>query len=155
MVRWFASVLLCLAAMAWAPERATAGSGKQACDPDPGITLPAGFCATVFADHLGVARHMVVSGSGDLYVALESRAHGGGIVVLRDTDGDGKADLERWFGDDGGTGIGLHAGYLFRHRHRGAALRAEAGPGPAGRGARTGGERLPDTVRALSQEHRL
>lgn len=107
-----------------------AGDTKPYCAPDPGITLPAGFCATVFADHLGVARHMVVSGSGDLYVALESRAHGGGIAVLRDTDGDGRADLQRWFGDDGGTGIGLHAGYLYFATDT-AVLRFALKPGQA------------------------
>src|SRR5919202_6888601 len=33
-----------------------------------GITLPPGFCATVFADSLGHARHIVVAPNGDVYV---------------------------------------------------------------------------------------
>ena len=35
------------------------------------ITLPPGFCASVFADEIGVARHFVVTSTGDVYVALE------------------------------------------------------------------------------------
>lgn len=78
-----------------------------------GITLPAGFCATVFADDLGVARHMAVNNNGDVYVALQSPHHGGGIVALRDTTGDGHADTVKYFGETGGTGIGIHDGYLY------------------------------------------
>ena len=33
-----------------------------------GITLPPGFCATVFADNLGHARHMAFGPDGVLYV---------------------------------------------------------------------------------------
>src|ERR1700690_3337571 len=33
-----------------------------------GLTLPSGFCATVFADHIGHARHMVVGPGGVVYV---------------------------------------------------------------------------------------
>ncbi len=33
-----------------------------------GLKLPAGFCATVFADGIGHARHMVVAPSGVVYV---------------------------------------------------------------------------------------
>jgi glucose/arabinose dehydrogenase len=41
----------------------------QACpNDDSGLTLPPGFCATVFADDIGHARHMVVAPSGVLYV---------------------------------------------------------------------------------------
>lgn len=84
------------------------------CDPTNGdIALPGGFCATVFADNLGVARHMVVNRNGDVYVALARRNHGGGIAALRDTRGNGHADEIRYFGAAGGTGIGIHAGYLY------------------------------------------
>ena len=39
------------------------------CAPDNGgITLPAGFCATVFADGIGHARNLVVSAQGVVYV---------------------------------------------------------------------------------------
>ncbi|MGH8378337.1 MAG: PQQ-dependent sugar dehydrogenase, partial [Gammaproteobacteria bacterium] len=78
-----------------------------------GITLPPGFCATVFADNLGTARHIAVNSNGDVYVALLSPEHGGGIVALRDTNGDGHANLVKYFGKDGGTGIGIHDSYLY------------------------------------------
>lgn len=104
----FALTLLALAA------QAAAAPAKLPCDTDiGGITLPAGFCATVFADNLGVARHMAMDKESDLYVALESPIHGGGIVMLRDNNGDGHADQVRYFGSTGGTGIGLHGGYLY------------------------------------------
>ncbi len=84
------------------------------CDPNNGgISLPAGFCATVFADDLGVARHMVVNGNGDVYVALQSPHAGGGIVALRDSTGDGHADIIKYFGTESGTGISIHNGYLY------------------------------------------
>ena len=42
---------------------------SQPCAPDNGgITLPQGFCATVFADNVGHARHMAVAPNGVLYV---------------------------------------------------------------------------------------
>ena len=84
------------------------------CDPNNGgIMLPAGFCATVFADDLGVARHMVVNSNGDVYVALQTMHDGGGIVALRDTTGDGHADVVKYLGAESGTGIGIHDGYLY------------------------------------------
>lgn len=84
------------------------------CDKDiGGITLAPGFCATVFADNLGVARHMAVDTAGDVYVALEERVNGAGIVALRDSDGRGHADQIKYFGDQGGSGMALHGGYLY------------------------------------------
>ena len=42
---------------------------SQGCpNDDSGLKLPAGFCATVFADEIGHARHMVVAPSGVVYV---------------------------------------------------------------------------------------
>ncbi|GAA4300572.1 PQQ-dependent sugar dehydrogenase [Compostibacter hankyongensis] len=78
-----------------------------------GITLPEGFKAIVVADNIGKARHLVVRDNGDVYIALNSPNHGGGIAALRDTDGDGKADVVRYFGESHGTGIGIHNGYLY------------------------------------------
>ncbi|HEX6560280.1 MAG TPA: PQQ-dependent sugar dehydrogenase [Longimicrobiales bacterium] len=79
-----------------------------------GLTLPAGFCATVFADHVEGARHMVVAPNGDVFVATtNSRAGRGGIVALRDTTGDGVADVRVKFGANGGSGIALRATSLY------------------------------------------
>src|SRR5437763_465141 len=51
------------------------------CAPDNGgITLPKGFCATVFADSLARPRHLTVAPNGDVFVALQS----GGVIALRD-----------------------------------------------------------------------
>jgi hypothetical protein len=75
-----------------------------ACAPDnAGLTLPAGFCATVFVDSVGGARHVAVAANGDVFVALSTpgRLKAGdetgqgaraGVVALRDTNGDGRAD---------------------------------------------------------------
>src|SRR2546422_6379136 len=103
-----------------------------ACDPDNGgVTLPDGFCAVVVADQVGAPRHLVVTPTGDLFVALESGRMGrGGILALRDTTGDGKADVRESFGTQGGTGIALGRGGLYfstastvyRYRMRAAGL---------------------------------
>src|SRR3989475_5991043 len=83
-----------------------------ACDPDNGgITLPAGFCAVVVADQVGAPRHLAVAPNGDVFVALQSRP--GGVLALRDTTGDGKADITERFGSEGGTGIALGKGVLY------------------------------------------
>src|SRR6202034_3152260 len=42
---------------------------------DSGLKLPAGFCATVFAEGIGHARHLVVGPSGVLYVNTWSGAY--------------------------------------------------------------------------------
>jgi glucose/arabinose dehydrogenase len=87
----------------------------EQCDPDDGgLTLPDGYCATVFADTLGPTRHLAVRDNGDVYAALRSPVNGSGMVALRDTDGDAAADRIEYFGEDtGGTGIGLHDGHLY------------------------------------------
>jgi glucose/arabinose dehydrogenase len=75
---------------------------------DAGISLPEGFCATVFADGVGHARHMAVSPSGVVFVALADGTDDdlkGGVVALRDDDDDGIADTSETFGDAGGNGI--------------------------------------------------
>jgi len=92
-----------------------------------GISVPHGFCATIFADKLGHARHLVVAQNGVVYVNTWSGAYyktsapltDGFLVALQDTDGDGRADVTMRFGETpvngghGGTGIGLHRGKLF------------------------------------------
>jgi len=75
--------------------------------------LPAGFCATVFADGLGIARDIAADGNGDVYVALQKPSHGGGIAALRSSHADGHADVIKYFGEEGGSGIAIHAGYLY------------------------------------------
>jgi glucose/arabinose dehydrogenase/mono/diheme cytochrome c family protein len=92
-----------------------------------GITLPPGFCATVFADNIGHARHLVVASNGVVYVNTWSGRYygnkpphpGGFLVALEDTTGSGQADVVVRFGPDagsgnaGGTGIALYNGALY------------------------------------------
>lgn len=106
LVLWLA---LCGEAAAQAPAPA------PDCDADDGgLTLPRGFCALVVADDIGRARHLAVAKNGDIYVALRGgRDGGGGIAALRDTTGDGRADVVVRFGSRGGTGIALREGYLY------------------------------------------
>ena len=96
------------------------GQSKIACDADNGgITLPQGFCALVVATDVGTARHMAVAPNGDLYVATQTRGArggpqtGGGVVALRDTNGDGKFDVREQIGSGSTTGVGLRNGYLY------------------------------------------
>ncbi len=86
-----------------------------ACDEDNGgITLADGFCALVAHEGVGPARHIAVAPNGDVYVALRDQQQApGGIVALRDTDGNGRLDRMERFGHIGGTGIALHDGALY------------------------------------------
>ncbi|MEZ4826624.1 MAG: PQQ-dependent sugar dehydrogenase [Bacteroidia bacterium] len=90
-------------------------------DPDNGgLVLASGFDALVVADSIGHARHLAVNDNGDIYVKLSSSdSLRGGNVALRDTTGDGKADIIRNFGGIGtqrghyGTAMVIHNGYLY------------------------------------------
>lgn len=97
-----------------APRSPVRHAALPPCDPDNGgITLPAGFCALVVADRVGAARHLAVAPNGDLFVAIESRGGQGGVLALRDTTGDGKADVTQRFGAEGGTGIALRGNAVY------------------------------------------
>ena len=89
------------------------GAATPACDPgNGGIKLPDGFCAFVAADGIGEARHLVVAPNGDVYVAIMGRTKGG-VVALRDKDGDGRLETKETFGEASSTGIDLRNGYLY------------------------------------------
>jgi glucose/arabinose dehydrogenase len=75
---------------------------------DPSIKLPPGFCATIFSDSAGPARHLVVRKNGDVIVGiLDQRRSTGGVLMLRDTDKDGHANAEARFGESGVHGVVL------------------------------------------------
>src|ERR1700685_698323 len=108
--------LFCVAGFALLSSMDSAQS--QSCpNDDAGLKLPRGFCATVFADSIGHARHLVVSPSGLVYVNTWSGRYygndaphpGGFLVALQDKNGAGKADVIQRFGEtvqtggDGGT----------------------------------------------------
>jgi len=94
-------------------------------DRDDGtIKLPPGFRAVVVADDLGPLRFMTVASNGDVYV--KTRAVG--IIALRDTNGDGRAEMRAAFGSGGGTGIAIRDGYLY-HSTSTSVLRYKVAPG--------------------------
>src|SRR5581483_6854636 len=73
----------------------TVTSDAAACADDAGLKLPAGFCASIFADDLGHVRHMVAAPNGVLYVNTWSGRYyansppppGGFLIALEDTGG--------------------------------------------------------------------
>ena len=107
------------------PAKAPAAAAKAAgCEGDNGgISLPPGFCATVFADNLGRVRHLSVAPNGVVYVnSMAGRGaapDGGWLIALQDRDGDGKADVTTRFGETGaegskgGTGIFVRKGFVY------------------------------------------
>jgi glucose/arabinose dehydrogenase/mono/diheme cytochrome c family protein len=114
-------------ASAQAAPAAARSAAASCAENDSGLKLPPGFCATIFADGIGHARHLVVAPNGVVYVNTWSGRYygndkppaGGFLVALQDTTGAGKADVIRRFGETvqsggaGGTGIGLYQGKLF------------------------------------------
>lgn len=104
-------------------------AGRAACASDnTGLTLPPGFCATIFADGIGHVRHLVVASNGVVYVNTWSGSYfppnqplpaGGFLVALQDKTGSGKADVIERFGETpatggaGGTGIALYDGSIY------------------------------------------
>jgi glucose/arabinose dehydrogenase/mono/diheme cytochrome c family protein len=100
---------------------------RECADNDTGLKLPPGFCASIFADGVGHARHLVVAPNGVVYVNTWSgsyygndKPHAGGfLVALQDTTGKGRANVNQRFGETvqsggaGGTGVALYQGALF------------------------------------------
>ena len=97
---------------------------------DSGLKLPAGFCATIFANGVGHARHLAVAPNGVVYVNTwsgryygnDKPPHAGGFLV--DLQGPATVAQERptstgvsgetvQSGGAGGAGIGLYKGGLF------------------------------------------
>lgn len=86
---------------------ATAAVAQSAQNGD-GIELPAGFTATVVHEGLGTGRHLAVAANGDIYLGGRN-----GLVALRDTNGDGKVDETRSFGDVKGTEVVIFGDWLY------------------------------------------
>jgi glucose/arabinose dehydrogenase len=110
----------------------SAGGSTSSASRDPscasdngGITLPDGFCAGVFADTIGHARHVAVAPNGDLFIALEYHAPRdtsrksaqvqASALALRDANHDGRADTMVYIGkgEKGGTGIALADSFVY------------------------------------------
>jgi glucose/arabinose dehydrogenase len=121
------AMLLVSASPSAAQDVGRTAAGERCPGDNGGITLPLGFCATVFADNIGHARQMVVAPNGVVYVNTWSGAYyrndtppaGGFLLALQDTTGDGRADAVVRFGPSaesgnaGGTGISLYNGALY------------------------------------------
>jgi glucose/arabinose dehydrogenase len=113
-----------------ADSTTAAAAGQPAAD--PGVTFAPGFTGSIFADSLGLARHVAVAPEGDVYINTWRSPYdtarrippGGFIVALRDSNRDGRADVIERFGQTseeggrGGTGIAVYHGAVY----------AEAGP---------------------------
>lgn len=78
-----------------------------------GIKLATGFGAVTVIDSVGKARHLVVTAKGDILVKLSRLNQNGGIALLKDANGDGKADQTSYFGNYTGTGMEIANGYLY------------------------------------------
>jgi glucose/arabinose dehydrogenase len=116
---------------AFAPAAAQNAQANTCAGDNSGITLPPGFCATVFADNLGHVRHMAVAPNGVLYVNAWSGRYyhndtpppGGFLVALKDSKGDGHADVIERFGagvpqgSAGGTGIAYYNGAIYAEQN--------------------------------------
>jgi glucose/arabinose dehydrogenase len=101
------------------PARATVASP---CSDNAEIVLPQGFCATTFADSLGRARYLAVADNGDVYVSIEGTrptppgrpvTPSPAFIALRDTNGDGRADVIDSIGTRGNTGIAIYNGFIY------------------------------------------
>jgi glucose/arabinose dehydrogenase len=95
---------------ATAQNPSSAGARPQPCM--SGLQLPDGFCATLFADSVRGVRHIAIAPNGDVFVNVQGNSSPG-ILALRDTNRDGKADVRQRYPGAGGTGIGLADNYLY------------------------------------------
>lgn len=99
-----------------------------------GLELPPGFRALVVADSLVAGRKVgknndqlrfiAVRPNGDLYAKTVQ----GGILALRDNDGDGRFEEKHEFGTGGGTGIAVQGDWLY-HSTNDAVYRYKLTPG--------------------------
>ena len=112
--------LLALLAVAGFTQRATKNGLPIQTSENGGLFLPDGFEATVVVDSLdGRARHIAVTDNGDIYVKTRfARNKGESVIALRDTNGDGRADMIGKFGGLGneqnyGTAMRIYNGHLY------------------------------------------
>jgi glucose/arabinose dehydrogenase len=89
--------------------------GPPCADDDGEISLLPGFCAAVVADNVGAARHLTVTPSGDVYIALlDTETEPGGLLALRDGNDDGRADeIHRVYDGAEGSGVAWKDGQLY------------------------------------------
>ena len=80
---------------------AGAAGGETLCDADDaGLKLADGYCARLFADGAGAVRNLAVAADGSVFATRRDKEEPAGLV-LRDDDGDGRADRREAFAPDG------------------------------------------------------
>ncbi len=79
---------------------------------EAGLSVPSGFAANLFAERLSHPRWLAVAANGDVFLA-ESAI--GRITLLRDADGDGRAERVETFAEGFSRphGMAFHAGHLY------------------------------------------
>jgi len=105
-----------------ADQAGTPSPLASSCDPgNGGITLPQGFCAVLVEDDLPGARHLDIAPNGDIFVAIRNLGRGGGgtpggggVEVLRDTNGDARPDTTARWGVNGGNDVLVTDGYVYQ-----------------------------------------
>lgn len=113
------TVFFTLALAGCAPDEPGTVEVTEACPGgDARIELPQGFCAQLVTEGVPGARHIDVAPKGDIFVARGNRRENdqrvaGGITVLRDTDGDGRADERVDWGENGGNEVLLADGFVY------------------------------------------
>lgn len=90
------------------------------CDPgNGGLAVPEGFCARVFSKSTGSVRNLAIASNGDVFATIKSGViRDGGVVSLRDNDGDMRADEVQRFGSGSGHGIVLSEQFLYFASHK-------------------------------------
>jgi glucose/arabinose dehydrogenase len=105
-------LLITLLSSLMIPSVLSAQAAGSKCAPDnAGLKLPAGLCASIFADTVRGARHLVVAPNGDVFVSAQGR--GGGVIALR-PNASGQADAPKQFATGFTTSeVALFDGYLY------------------------------------------
>ncbi len=112
-MKYFFVLLLAVVALACGQQEESTSENLSPDTDNGGLTLPEGFSALVVADELGRGRHITVNDNNDIYISLRQHDENKGIACLRDTTGDGRADIVEYTGEHTGTGIKLHNNYLY------------------------------------------
>lgn len=110
------------------PSLASAQAAGGKCAPDnAGLKLPAGLCASIFADTVRGARHLVVAQNGDVFLSAQGR--GGGVIVLR-PNASGQAEAPKQFATGFTTSeVALFDGYLYTEAQAARAPGVTVAPG--------------------------
>ena len=94
----------------WSPSL-TPRASAPCDDGNGGLTLQPGFCAVVVARELEGVRQVTVGNDGIVYGAMAKGD--AGVVALRDTNGDGRADERRAVRAAKANDVKLHDGFLY------------------------------------------